>query len=147
VSESEISEIFPNLFARPVSSLRKEKSAMWSNFYQSGGYGMHLVSAFGFLLVAAAALYLLRPTSANVRLVAALGALTLAAGLLGTAVGICVSGRYLQQVEPARQLEIYALGIQESLHNLVLALILILIAGLVATAGMVRTRRTLSAST
>jgi hypothetical protein len=136
-----------NLFPPSVSSFPKGESTMWSNFYQSGGYGMHLVSAFGFLLVLASVLYLLRPHPRNVHLVITLGVLTLSAGALGTASGIAASGRYVAQVEPARQLGIYALGIQESVHNLILALTLILIAGLLTAAGIVRARRMISSST
>jgi hypothetical protein len=111
---------------------------MWSDYYAAGGWGMHPVSLFGFLLVAASVLYVLRPSARYRRLVSALGVVTFAAGLLGTATGISTSAHYIERVEPIKQLEIFALGIDESLHNVVLALVLVVIAGLITAVGSLR---------
>jgi hypothetical protein len=111
---------------------------MWSNFYAAGGWGMHPTSFFGFLLVAASVLYALRQGERFRRLVVVLGVVTFAAGLLGTSVGACNSFLYISHVEQAEQLRMLALGFEESLHNLVLALILIVVAGLFAAVGLLR---------
>ena len=111
---------------------------MWSNFYASGGWGMHPVSVFGFLLLAASALYALRPGERFARLLLPLGIVTFSAGLLGTTVGMCNSFHYIPQVPHVEQVQILALGCEESLHNLVLALILIVLAGLMASVGLLR---------
>ena len=111
---------------------------MWANFFEAGGWGMYPVSIFGFVLIAASVLYALRPERRTARLSLTLACVTLAAGLLGTSVGVCTTFLYLQQVEQAKQLQIAALGVQESLHNLVLALILAIVAGLLAAVGTLR---------
>lgn len=113
---------------------------MWTNFYTNGGWGMHPISVFGFLLMVASVLYVLRPESRRGKLVALLGGVTLMAGLLGTSVGICNSAHYLPQVAAAKQLEILALGCEESLHNLVFALLIVVIASIVAAAGLLRSK-------
>jgi len=113
---------------------------MWSNFYAAGGWGMVPTSLFGFLLVAASVLYVLRPQQKIARLVLTLGIVTFAAGLLGAFVGICNSAHYLPQVEHASQIEVFALGCEESLHDVVLSLILVILAGLIAGVGTLRSQ-------
>ena len=114
---------------------------MWSDFYHAGGWGMHPVTLFGFLLVVTCVLYTLRLRPHHARLAKILAGTTLMAGLLGTATGICNSAFYIQKVEVAKQVEILALGVQESLHDLVLALIFVIIASLIASAGVLRDAR------
>jgi heme exporter protein D len=111
---------------------------MWKDFFAAGGWGMYPTTVFGFLLIAAAALHAFRPAERTLRLSAVLGAVTLAAGWLGAAVGVCVSARYLEKVPKPDQLGIFALGIEESLHNVVLALILFVVAGLLVALGVLR---------
>ena len=111
---------------------------MWSNFYAAGGFGMYPTSLFGFLLIAASVLYAWRPAKKAGRLALVLGAVTFSAGLLGTSVGVCNSARYISQVPPADQLQMLALGCEESLHNLVLGLMLVVLAGLIAAVGVLR---------
>jgi len=115
---------------------------MLSEFYVAGGWGMYPVTIFGFLLVAASVLYVLRPHAKHRKLVGTMGVVTFASGLLGTATGICASARYLEKVEPVRQVQIFALGIEESLHVVVLALILVVIAGLLTAVGSIRPQAT-----
>jgi hypothetical protein len=111
---------------------------MWQNFYAAGGWGMYPTSLFGFLSIGASALYALRLERRFARLAGALAGLTLAAGLLGATVGICNSAHYITEVPKTEQLQILALGFEESLHDLVLALILAILGGLVAVLGLLR---------
>ncbi len=113
---------------------------MWSNFFAAGGWGMYPTILFGFALLAVVALLVLRRDRRYERLGLLLGGMTLASGVLGTAIGICTSAHYLPQLPPERQLEVFGLGTEESLHNLVLALIIVLIAGLIATIAALRPR-------
>src|SRR5262249_51774994 len=113
---------------------------MWSNFFTAGGWGMYPTMLFGFLLLATTVLHALRPEPRFQRLTGTLGVMTFVSGLLGSIVGICNSAHYLEQVPPADQLKVFALGCEESLHNLVLALIIIQLAALVAAAGTLRRR-------
>jgi hypothetical protein len=111
---------------------------MWSNFFAAGGWGMYPTMLFGFLLLATTVLHALRPEPRFQRLIGWLGIATFGAGLLGTAVGICNSAHYLGQVPPADQLKTFALGCEESLHNLVLALIIVVLTALIGAASSVR---------
>lgn len=111
---------------------------MWSNFFAAGGWGMYPTMLFGFLLLATTVLDALRPEPRFQRLTGALGVATFASSLLGTAVGICNSALYLDKVPPADQLKTFALGCQESLHNLVLGLIIIVLAALITAGSSVR---------
>jgi hypothetical protein len=113
---------------------------MWSSFYAAGGWGMHPITFFGFFLITASALYALRPQTGAARVVVALAFVTFAAGLLGTCTGVSTTLHYIHQVEPARQLPIMAEGIAESLHNIVFALILDVLGGLLAIVGLLRAR-------
>lgn len=111
---------------------------MWSNFFAAGGWGMYPTMVFGFLLLATTVLHALRPEPRFQRLSVLFGLATFASGLLGTLVGICNSAHYLGQVPPQDQLKTFALGCEESIHNLVLALIIVLLATLVAAGSAVR---------
>lgn len=114
---------------------------MWSDFYHAGGMGMYPVTLFGFLLVVSCVLYTLRLRPHHARLAKIMAGTTLMAGLLGTVTGICNSAFYIQKVEVAKQVEILALGVQESLHDTILALIFVIIASLIASAGVLRDAR------
>jgi len=107
------------------------------DFFLAGGYGMYAVSAFGFALVGASVLYALRPGPRFQRLVLVLGIATFMTGLLGTASGISLSAHYIHQVAAEKQLGIFAMGIDESLHNVVLALILVVLASTIFAVGCV----------
>jgi hypothetical protein len=114
---------------------------MWSNFFTNGGWGMYPVSIWGFVLVAAGVLYVVRPERRIAPIVVTAGVLTFCAGLLGSAVGIVNTLNYARQLAPAERLESIGVGCAESLHNLVLALMLIVVAGILALAGTVRASR------
>jgi len=114
---------------------------MWSNFFQAGGFGMYPILLSGFLLVGSSVLFLLRPERRFELLVVSLGVVTLAAGLLGCSVGMIKSAHYLGQVAEPERLKILALGCAESMHDVVLALILIVVAGLITAVGALRVAR------
>lgn len=119
---------------------------MWSNFFEAGGWGMYPTAIFGFLLVASSVLFLLRPERRFVLLMLSLGAVTLGSGLLAFTMGLVTTFHYLHMVEPAKQLVIAAAGCAESLHNVVLALVLINITGMLAAVGAFRASRGAAAS-
>jgi hypothetical protein len=96
---------------------------MLSSFFVAGGYAMYPTAIFGFLFIAACVLHVLRPEPRRARLAVMLGIVTFAMGLLGTFVGICTSAHYIPQVAKGEQLEIFVLGCEESLHNIVLAIV------------------------
>lgn len=107
-------------------------------FFKEGGAGMFPTVLFGFLFFASAVLYTLRPDRKLGPIVVALGAVTLASGVLGLAMGLSSTMGYLHKVEPAQQLITGAAGVAESLNNIILALLLFLPSSLVAAVGAVR---------
>jgi hypothetical protein len=111
---------------------------MWKDFYVAGGFGMYPTTVFGFILIAVTVLYVLRPEPHRARLALIMSLVTFASGLLGTTVGMCNSAYYIPDVAQPKQLEVLALGVQESLHVTVLALILVTLAGVIAAIGAAR---------
>jgi hypothetical protein len=111
---------------------------MASSFFVAGGFGMYPTAVFGFLLIAACVLYTLRPDQKAARLALTLGIVTFAMGLLGAFAGMSMSARYITHVAKGDQLEILALGFEESLHNVLLALLLVVLGGVVASIGTLR---------
>ena len=114
---------------------------MWSNFYENGGWGMYPTTLFGFLLLVAGILLVLRPERRYRSLVTGLGVMTMASGVLGCCVGFINTFRYIQKLPREEQVEIAALGCAESLNNVVLALIIILFTSLLITIGALRNLR------
>jgi hypothetical protein len=112
----------------------------WSTFFESGGWGMYPTSLFGFFLIAGATIYLVRPEPRFMHLALAFGVMTLASGVLGFSVGLVTTFNYLRQVPREEQLAIAGLGVGESLHNVILALMLVILSTLIAAAGIVRGR-------
>jgi hypothetical protein len=109
-----------------------------SDYFIAGGIGMYPTALFGLLLLAACVLHALRPEPTRARLGLTLGIVTFASGLLGTSLGLCMSARFISQVPKSEQLQILALGCEESLHNVVLALLLVVLGGLLASVGALR---------
>lgn len=112
-----------------------------SEFFAAGGFGMFPVLLFGFLSVASAVLFLLRPERRYVGLMVALGITTLAASLLGLSIGLIGVFRYVEKVAEADRVKMITLGISDSLHVPALALILLVITGIVASIGAFRATR------
>ncbi len=111
---------------------------MWNTFFRDGGWGMYPTSLFGFLLVAAATLTLLRPERRFVPVLLALAAVTLGSGLLAFSVGVANSLHFLPRAPPADRFTLAALGVAESLNNVVLALVLVVLASLLAALAALR---------
>lgn len=111
---------------------------MLSDFFKAGGWGMYPTAIFGFLLVASSVLFMLRPERRFVPLLVSLGAMTLSTGLLSFTLGLVHTFLYLHQVAPEKQLGIAAAGCAESLHNILLALLLITLTSLLAAIGAFR---------
>jgi hypothetical protein len=111
---------------------------MWKDFFKAGGFGMYPTLVFGLLLLAACVLYAMRPNARQARLAIALGIVTFAAGLLGAFSGMATSAHFIPLVPKGDQVEVLALGFAESLHDVVLALMIIVLGGLIATVGAFR---------
>jgi hypothetical protein len=109
-----------------------------TDFFVAGGWGMYPTTLFGLLLLAAGIAYAALPERRFVPLLVSLGVVTLGSGLLGTVTGFINTFMYIQQVAEAKQRVITLLGVSESLNNLVLALIFVVLSTLVASVGALR---------
>ncbi len=110
-------------------------------FFLEGGFGMFPVLLFGCLFVAAAVLQAMRPDRKLWQLTASLGAMNVGAGVLGFSMGIISTAMYLSKVPAAEQLQVAMAGVGESAHNLVLAMILLVIGAIAAAVGGFRVSR------
>jgi len=115
---------------------------MWSEFFRNGGVGMYPTALFGFLLIATGALLALHPERRLGPLLGSLGLLTSTSGLLGFSLGLVMTFRYLQKVPQAEQFMIASLGFSESLSNVILVLMVMVVTGLLLSIGTFRALRT-----
>src|SRR4051812_9498438 len=104
-------------------------------FFGSGGFGMIPTLLFGVLLVASSILFLLRPDPRYLAALVGLGATTAAAGGLGFCLGLLNVLRYLDRVPREEQFKVVAGACEASLHLPVLALVLLVVAGLFVSIG------------
>lgn len=121
---------------------------MFDDFFRSGGFGMYPTVVFGSLAVLAAIVIAFKPERRFVPMVAALGATTFGSGMLGTTMGFISSLRAVTQVPAADRATIVMMGAAESLNNMVLALIMVVLTGLIASvaAGRVALARRTAAT-
>lgn len=107
-----------------------------------GGWGMYPTTIIGLLLLAAAGRYARSPERRQLGTVISLGLMTLLAGSLGFVTGVirtlisATSGRF-----PEPPLLVAMTGIGESLHNVGLALVLLVLATIGTTIGSLRAPR------
>lgn len=99
-------------------------------FFEEGGFGMYPTLVFGFLLMASAVLSLRQAERRWLTFVMA--GLTTASGVLGTSMGLINTMKYSAKSALEERVLIIAQGTAESLNNLVLAMILVVLALLVS---------------
>jgi len=109
-----------------------------SEFISAGGFGMFPTLLFGFLLVVSSIVFLFRPEPRYLAAIVGLGVTTGAAGLLGFCTGVMNTLRYAVTIPAEEQLKVVMMGCKESLHGVVLGLVLLVVAGLFASIGAVR---------
>ncbi|MFH0903246.1 MAG: hypothetical protein V2A73_21665 [Pseudomonadota bacterium] len=110
--------------------------------YHLGGWGMYLTTLFGVPMLLAAARYAWKAEKRYLPLAISLGILTFLSGCLGFLTGAI---RTLQVASSGRLPEpptiLTMIGISESLHNVALALSLMIVAAMAATVGALRAAR------
>ena len=107
-------------------------------FYQAGGWGMYPTTLFGVLLVAAAVCYAALPERRFVPLLVSMGVVVFGAACLGCVTGFATTFMYIQKVPVDQQHAITLEGMAESLNNVVLGFIFIVLAALIASVGALR---------
>ena len=104
----------------------------------AGGWGMYPTLLAGLALIATCLQYARRPQPRYVPLMLSLGIFTMMAGALGFATGLL---SMLQYYTGDMQPIILFAGFSESLHNVVLALLLITLGAMLASVGAWRLSR------
>jgi hypothetical protein len=109
-----------------------------NEFIRDGGFGMFPTLAFGVLSVLSAIVIAFRPDKRFVPMVMALGVTTFGSGMLGTVMGIISTLRAVAQVPETDRAMITMVGAAESLNNMVLSLVLVVLTGLIASVAAAR---------
>ncbi|HEX8698518.1 MAG TPA: hypothetical protein VF815_06765 [Myxococcaceae bacterium] len=117
-----------------------------SNFFIAGGWGMYPTLLAGLGLLVASIQYARRPERRYVPLMVSLGLFTLIAGGLGFITGLMVCLRHYGGSAAGHDTTLIAWGLEESLHNIVLALLLCMFAAIFASVGAWRLSRQLQPS-
>jgi hypothetical protein len=107
------------------------------NFMNEGGFGMYPTLVFGSLSVLAAVVIALKPERRFLPMVLALSATTFGSGMLGAVMGFILSLRAVANAPEADRM-VLAIGAAESLNNMVLALVLVVLTGLIASVAAAR---------
>ena len=115
-----------------------------SEAFHNGGWGMFPTSIMGLVLLVVAGLYARRPAKGQLGIVLGFAAMTFLAGCLGFVAGaiktLSAAGQLNDPTMSPGQLA--ALGISESLNNIALALVMLVLAAIVTTIGTIRASRT-----
>lgn len=110
------------------------------DFIREAGYGIWGVLVAGSLATALAARYAMRPDDRLVPRIRVASMATMVLGVLGTVIGVQTSARYLYEVGPEEKW-IFAVGLMESLNNLVAALLILLVVLALSYVGIHRAAR------
>lgn len=116
---------------------------IWDVFFEAGGWGMYPTLMTGFLALTSGGLYALRPEPRRVWLVVSLAAATLGSGLLSTTTGLVNTAYHAgsSRVEAGARLAVLIQGTAESLHNLVLTWMVLVVTALLMSIGALRASR------
>jgi hypothetical protein len=101
--------------------------------FKLGGWGMYPTLFFGVLFITVAIGYARSAERARLVLLSVLSLLTASAGFLGFVTGAIVTLTY--GAEATNPEAVIALGISESLHNIALALVLLVLGGIATAVG------------
>ena len=109
--------------------------------FRLGGWGMFPTLICGVLAVAVSIRYAVKPERRLVPLLITTNVMTLIAGTLGFVTGVIATAKYISEVETTKVGLITVIGTGESLHNIGLALILMMLAAIASTIGAARLSR------
>jgi hypothetical protein len=111
--------------------------------FHLGGWGMWPTLVCGIIFIAASIRYALRPEERWRPLLGVLGLLTFIVGVLGFVTGVIHSIQYMEQVKPDERF-LVIIGFGESLYNVSLSLVLIVLGGIAMSIGAWRNARAAS---
>lgn len=109
-----------------------------SDSFHEGGWPMYPVLILGTLLVIAAVRYATTAERRHLPVLRNLNFVTLTFGVLGSVLGMIHCLNAMSQVPNELVVKISLLGLGESINNLALALLMMVLAGLFTTVGALR---------
>jgi hypothetical protein len=109
-----------------------------TNLFHLGGWGMYPTSFFGLLTIAAAGVFTARGELNRLVMIRALSRVTLLAGALGFVMGCIKSYTACGNVDPRELPTVVVVGTGESLANVALALVAVVIASTLTAIGLSR---------
>lgn len=101
---------------------------------REAGWGIYPVVLFGGAMLVVGLRHLATPRRSLFNLAVGFSVATLLAGMLGAATGIQATVQHVTRLSGAGE-GLFLVGLRESLHNLVAALVLVCVNALVLTAG------------
>jgi len=115
-----------------------DKETVMGEAFRIGGWGMYPTTIIGFILLGAALLYARQPTARRLRVIANLRLLTFLSGALGCVVGVIKSFTTLPEGKLDEVGKLAVIGVGESLSNIALALVILVVATILTTIGASR---------
>jgi hypothetical protein len=112
--------------------------------FRIGGWGMFPTLLCGVLTLVVSVRYAVRPEKRLVPLLVSLNAMTLLAGTLGFVTGVISCTRYLSNMDKVKP-AVALIGAGEALHNVALALLLMMFAIIATSLGAFRQSRVAAA--
>jgi hypothetical protein len=109
-----------------------------NEFFDEGGWTMYPTAFFGALAVLTSMLVAMRPERRFVPLLLTLCGLTLSAGVFGSITGVAGLLRVSARMSSDERATVMFAGTAESLHNVLLAVMVLMVAALVASSGALR---------
>ena len=109
--------------------------------FKLGGWGMFPTLICGLLTVAISVRYAVKPEKRLVPLLVTTNLMTVIAGMLGFVTGVITTAMYVGGIAKVDVPQIATIGVGESLHNIALALVLMMLAAIASTVGAFRISR------
>lgn len=107
----------------------------FSHFVREAGWGIYPVFVLGSASLVAALRYMRTPRADVLAVVVALGVVTCLFGVLGTVTGLQASVNYIGELG-ADEKWIFLVGLREALNNMVAALMIVCVDGLIVTGAL-----------
>ena len=106
--------------------------------FRLGGWGMYPTLFVGFILLIAAARFAMHPARGRLAPIVGLGVLTFFTSLLGFVTGLIKTMSAASEIELFKQGNLIVVGIGESMHNIGLGLVLLVLATIGVVIGIAR---------